>query len=63
MSTVVCWCSVLDLYLNIVSLIIFSFVAEPLFTDFLDYDEAQRDAFICRRRKEVFETLVRSIKV
>lgn len=53
----------MDLYLNIVSLIIFSFVAEPLFTDFLDYDEAQRDAFICRRRKEVFETLVRSIKV
>ena len=52
----------MDLYLNIVSLIVFSFIAEPLFTDFLDYDEAQRDAFICRRRKEVYETLVRSIK-
>lgn len=52
----------MDLYLNIVSLVIFSFMAEPLFTDFLDYDEEQSKAFIGRRRKEVYETLVRSIK-
>lgn len=52
----------MDLYLNIVSLVVFSFMAEPLFTDFLDYDEEQSKAFIGRRRKEVYETLVRSIK-
>lgn len=52
----------MDLYLNIVSLIVFSFITEPLFTDFLDYDDAQRKAFIARRRTEVVETLLRSLK-
>ncbi|MDR0427007.1 MAG: TetR/AcrR family transcriptional regulator, partial [Dysgonamonadaceae bacterium] len=51
-----------DLMLNIVSMNIFIFVAMPLFSSILHISEEEKPALLERRKKEITETILKSLR-
>jgi len=51
----------IDLTLNVFSLVIFTFLTLPLYTDFFYQDESQVDKYLQRRKEEIKQLIFRGI--
>jgi len=51
-----------DLMMNLMSLIFFTFISLPLFTKVANFNKQQIEAFIEKRKKEIFRIIWEDIK-
>ena len=54
--------TVFDLIINIVSLNVFLFVARPIVSAVLNLTEQETEKMIAERRREIVETVIRSLR-
>lgn len=53
----------IDLVLNVISLNAFTSISLPVVTSILDLNDEQRSEYIANRKKEIVETILRSIRI
>ncbi len=53
----------MDLTLDLISLIVFTFISLPMYSDFFHQDEEQINTYLLRRKKEVKELVMRGIVI